>query len=215
MAPATWRSREYADAVRYLLLRCFKLELVVEDTQPGWFSDALIRTHLVIARRLSSDETALPLSQRRDWGSARWLQVAPRASDGDSLVGAAFPGLHPEFQFAVWAFSASPQPVQSIQVRPFSLREEWTSLAVRTKRKSWQRKARRHHGQTAPVQQQAVFCPATTPRDPPRHPANKGTINPACDAAGCRHSDGSRAPNRLQPVLLPHCPNIVPLHCDG
>lgn len=140
VAPATWRSREYADAIRYLLLRCFKLELVVEDTQPGWFSDALVRTHLVIARRLSSDEMALPLSQRRDWGSARWLQVAPEASDDDSLVGAAFPGLQPEFQFAAWAFSASPQPVQSIQVRSFSLREEWTSLALRAKRKSWQRK---------------------------------------------------------------------------
>lgn len=140
VAPATWRSREYADAVRYLLLRCFRLELVVEDTQPGWFSDALVRTHLVIARRLPSDEIALPLSQRRDWGSARWLQVAPEASDGDSLVGAAFPGLHPEFQFAAWASSASPQPVQSIQVRSFSLREEWTSLAPRAKRKSWQRK---------------------------------------------------------------------------
>ncbi len=140
VAPATWRSREYADTIRYLLLRCFKLELVVEDTQPGWFSDALVRTHLVIARRLSSDETALPLSQRRNWGTARWVRVAPEASDDDSLVGAAFPGLHPEARFAAWALGGFSQPVQSVQIRSFPLAEEWTSLAPRAKRNSWQRK---------------------------------------------------------------------------
>ena len=140
VAPATWRSREYADTIRYLLLRCFKLELVVEDAQPGWFSDALIRTHLLIARRLSSDEAALSLNQRRSFGSAAWLQVAPEASDGESLVGAAFQGTHPEARFAAWALKTCPRPVQSIRVRSFSLREEWTSLASCAKRRHWQRK---------------------------------------------------------------------------
>ena len=138
VAPATWRSREYAGTIRYLLLRCFKLELVVEDTQPGWFADALVRTHLIIARRLASEEVAVSLSQRKNWASARWVQVAPEASDGDSLVGAAFSGRHPEAQFAAWALKRHPPPVQSIQSRSFSLREEWASLATRAKRKSWQ-----------------------------------------------------------------------------
>ena len=140
VAPATWRSREYADTIRYLLLRCFKLELVVEDTQPGWFSNALVRTHLIVARRLNSEEAALSLSQRRSLGSAQWLQVAPQASDGESLVGAAFPGMHPEARFAAWARKSCPPPVQSTRARSFSLREEWASLASRAKRRSWQRK---------------------------------------------------------------------------
>ena len=140
VAPATWRSREYADTIRYLLLRCFKLKYVVEDTQPGWFSDALVRTHLIVARRLSSDETEVSLSQREDWGSARWLQVAPEASDDDSLVGAAFPGLNPEIEFADWAFSASPQPIPSVKARSFSLLDEWKSLAPSANRKNWHRK---------------------------------------------------------------------------
>lgn len=140
VVPATWRSREYADTIRYLLLRCFKLELVVEDTQPGWFSDALVRTHLIVARRLSPEEAALSLSQRRSWVSAKWLQVAPEASDGDSLVGTAFPGRHPEAQFAAWALKRRSPPIKSIRVRSFSLREEWTSLSSRAKCKNWQRK---------------------------------------------------------------------------
>ena len=139
VAPATWRSREYADAIRYLLLRCFHLEVVVEDTQPGWFSDALVRTHLIVARRLPSEEAALSLGQRGNWTSAKWLQVAPEATNGDSLVGAAFPGRHPEAQFAAWALSGRPPPVPSIRAHSFSLREEWTSLAPRTRRKKWQR----------------------------------------------------------------------------
>ncbi len=138
VAPATWRSREYADTIRYLLLRCFKLRIVVEDTQPGWFSDALVRTHLVVARRLSSNETTLSLGQRRMWGSVRWLQVAPEASDGDSLVGTAFPGRYPEAQFAAWALSGSPLPIENIRARSLPLQDEWTSLVARTKRKRWQ-----------------------------------------------------------------------------
>ena len=140
VAPATWRSREYADTIRYLLLRCFKLEMVVEDTQPGWFSDALVRTHLIVARRLPSEEAAPPLSHRGDWASARWLQVAPEASYGDSLVGAAFAGKHPEAQFAAWALDGCAPPIKGINARSFSLREEWTSLALRAKRKRWHRK---------------------------------------------------------------------------
>lgn len=65
VVPATWRSRDYADVVRYLLLRSFRLEYIVADTQPGWFSDALVRTHLVIARRLSWDEAQAPVSDRK------------------------------------------------------------------------------------------------------------------------------------------------------
>jgi hypothetical protein len=64
VAPATWRSRNYGDTIEYLLARCFRIEFLVEDTQPGWFSDALVRTQLVVRAPL-----ARARGQHPDWGS--------------------------------------------------------------------------------------------------------------------------------------------------
>lgn len=136
VVPATWRSRDYADVVRYLLLRAFCLEYIVADTQPGWFSDALVRTHLLIARRLSWDEAQTPVSGRLSLSAAHWLQVAPAAAGGESLVGSAFPGPEPERDFATWARAAN-REVPGIESRPFALDEEWRTLEQRLGRKSW------------------------------------------------------------------------------
>jgi len=136
VVPATWRSRDYADVVRYLLLRAFRLEYIVADTQPGWFSDALVRTHLVIARRLSWGEAQAPVSARSLLPAATWLQVAPAAAGGESLVGGAFPGSEPERDFAAWAGTANGD-VPGIENRPFALDEEWRRLEQRLARKSW------------------------------------------------------------------------------
>src|SRR5690606_26424886 len=89
VVPATWRSRAYADVLRYMLLRCFQIEAIVEDTESSWFSDALVRTHLIIARRLSDEEISLPLMQRTDWPTVAWIRVSPEAADSSSLVGKA------------------------------------------------------------------------------------------------------------------------------
>lgn len=140
VVPATWRSRDYADVVRYLLLRLFRLEFIVADTQPGWFSDALVRTHLVVARRLAWDEAAAPLAGRTSWPSACWLQVAPSAASGASLVGGAFPGPEPERHFADWTVAMTRQ-VQGIESRPFVLQDEWRTLEQRLGRKDWFQKA--------------------------------------------------------------------------
>lgn len=103
VAPATWRSRNYGDVIQYLLARCFRIEFVVEDTQPGWFSDALVRTQLVVARRLPPGAVAVPLS-RRQINDAFVLaaRISPGAASEDSLLGAAFPGSDPEAAFAEW-----------------------------------------------------------------------------------------------------------------
>jgi len=103
VAPATWRSRDYGDIIEYLLARCFRIEYLVEDTQPGWFSDALVRTQLVVARRYDASKTHLPLVERgSDIGSVVTVKVSPQASAHDSLVGAAFPGEDPEGSFSEW-----------------------------------------------------------------------------------------------------------------
>ncbi|MCS3902092.1 hypothetical protein J2T55_000084 [Methylohalomonas lacus] len=143
VVPATWRSRAYADVIRYLMLRSFRLELVVEDTQQGWFSDALVRTHLIIARRLSDAEVAEPLSARQNWPGAQWVQVAPEAGCPESLLGGAFPGRQPEEDFAAWCRTAGRPDVRGIRPRVFSLEEEWTALRAQAGTRPWMKSLER------------------------------------------------------------------------
>ncbi len=137
VVPATWRSRDYADVIRYLLLRCFSLEYIVEDKQPGWFSDALIRTHLIVARRLPEADIAKPVGETTKFSEALWLQVAPEAAAGGSLVGAAFPKSAPEEQFAAWVRNACEESKCGITMRPFSLHDEWRALETRIVHRRW------------------------------------------------------------------------------
>ncbi|MGF7008642.1 N-6 DNA methylase [Aminobacter sp. BE322] len=146
VVPATWRTRDYADVVRYLLLRFFSLEYIVADTQPGWFSDALVRTHLIVARRRTWDEAASTLSDRTSWPTARWLQIAPAAASAGSLVGAAFPGTTPEQSLADWVGAVDQPPVTGIDSRTFALQDEWRILEQRLRRKPWFQKAEDRHG---------------------------------------------------------------------
>lgn len=140
VVPATWRSRAYADVIRYLLLRCFALEIVVEDTQPGWFSDALVRTHLILARRLSDHEMVDPLGARPELSSAVWLQVAPEAASESSLVGCAFDAAEPEAALASWYRSPERPPARGVTIRAFSLEDEWDALVGQASSREWFRK---------------------------------------------------------------------------
>lgn len=137
VVPATWRSRDYADVVRYLLLRCYILECIVEDQQPGWFSDALVRTHLVIARHMPAEDIATPVAARTKLPAPLWLQAAPSAAAGTSLVGAACPEDHPEAAFAAWVQGGCTEKRPGIKVRRFDMKGEWTTLKRRIARRSW------------------------------------------------------------------------------
>ena len=137
VVPATWRSRDYADVIRYLMLRCFALEWIVEDRQPGWFSDALVRTHLIIARRLSVLETAKTIEARHGLSEPLWIQVSPEAASSGSLVGLACPGERPEEAFAAWLQSRCPSPRPGITVQPFDPVDEYRSLERRVRRRRW------------------------------------------------------------------------------
>ncbi len=136
IVPATWRTRDYGDIIRYLLLRCFELEMVVEDSQPGWFCDALVRTHLIVARRLRECEARVPLNDRKRWLMAKWLEITPAAANQESLVGAAF-GRNPERAFSNWLEDSQREPVRGVNLREFDLEYEWMTLRSRVKRKSW------------------------------------------------------------------------------
>lgn len=168
VAPATWRSRDYADIVRYLLLRFFAVDFIVDDTQPGWFSDALVRTNLIVARRLTADETSQPLIERTSWANLRWLQIAPPAASAESLVGAAFSGHHPEAAFASWVKTGD-RAIPHIDNRAFALVDEWKTLEHRLRRKSWFQKAEgtarasartQSHGGAAVPEQLRALLPA-------------------------------------------------------
>ncbi|MGB6877122.1 MAG: hypothetical protein WBD87_13930, partial [Candidatus Acidiferrales bacterium] len=140
VVPATWRSRDYADVIRYLLLRCFSLECIVEDEQPGWFSDALVRTHLIVARRLREEDIADSVASRTKFPETLWLQVAPQAAAARSLVGTAFTERDPELQFAAWVRSGCKQSKRGITARPFNLHDEWTGLERRITHRDWYHK---------------------------------------------------------------------------
>ena len=137
VVPATWRSRDYADVIRYLLLRCFSLECIVEDKQPGWFSDALVRTNLVVARRLSEEGTVTTITARTCLPQALWLQAAPEAASSNSLVGAAFTEQNPDANFAAWMRNGCKQSKPGITARSFNLNDEWSALQTRITHRRW------------------------------------------------------------------------------
>jgi hypothetical protein len=98
VVPDTWLSRDYAAPVLRVLEDRFDLQYVVEDRDVAWFTDALVRTTLVVAIKRP---TSAPLAHTR-------LVVPRSASTTSSLVGAAFPGRNPERKFARWAATWDP-----------------------------------------------------------------------------------------------------------
>lgn len=87
VVPDTWLSRDYAGPSVYLLRRFFELEAVVEDADAAWFPNALVRTTLVIARRVEDRGSAIvpgPLPYLA-------VRLSRHAADGRSMVGGLYP----------------------------------------------------------------------------------------------------------------------------
>ncbi|HAN36723.1 MAG TPA: N-6 DNA methylase [Ilumatobacteraceae bacterium] len=104
VAPDTWLSREYASPVLYLLRRYFEIEAVVEDGDASWFPDALVRTTLLVARRVSDRGSGLIE------GSATYRHVRLDATTATptSVVGALYAdSVDPEGAFISELQSAS------------------------------------------------------------------------------------------------------------
>lgn len=145
VAPATWRTRNYADVLQYLMARCFRIEVVVADRQPGWFSEALVRTNLVVARRLPSDEVLQPLRSLAFHDQAMcWTDVSPEAKMGESLVGAAFSGEDPEGDFADWLRSAESHETHEnrlgLGLTPHLIQDEVAAVLTRARAASWMKR---------------------------------------------------------------------------
>lgn len=94
--PGTWLTRDYALPILYLLTRYFDIEAVIEDAEATWFDDALVRTTLLVARRVMDRRVTGVLAPDH-----LHVRLWPAAADEKSLVGAAMSGRpDPERAFA-------------------------------------------------------------------------------------------------------------------
>lgn len=140
VAPATWRSRDYADVIRFLMSHCFEVERVVEGPRSAWFADALVCTHLVVARRhLPSNGKAVAYGKQR----SAWIRIGAEAAAG-SLVGASFRGSCPERRFAAWLRKRKPATCDKpgIVVSAFDLANERKAIVQQVAGKRWHRQLR-------------------------------------------------------------------------
>lgn len=53
VVPENWLNRDYATIVQYMLMKNFKIISITKDINSCWFNDALVRTCLVVAQKIS------------------------------------------------------------------------------------------------------------------------------------------------------------------
>lgn len=56
VVPETWLNRDYASPIQYLLLKLFQIETIARDTNASWFPEALVKTCLVVAKRIDAHD---------------------------------------------------------------------------------------------------------------------------------------------------------------
>lgn len=54
VVPETWLNRDYAAPIQYLLMKLFQIETIARDTNASWFPEALVKTCLVVAKRINA-----------------------------------------------------------------------------------------------------------------------------------------------------------------
>lgn len=52
VVPETWLNRDYAAPIQYFLMKLFQIETIARDTNASWFPEALVKTCLVVAKRI-------------------------------------------------------------------------------------------------------------------------------------------------------------------
>lgn len=67
VVPESWLSRDYATVVHYMLLRWFDIEFVIEDEHAAWFSDAQVKTTLLVAKRVPRRKGAFDFPEEKSF----------------------------------------------------------------------------------------------------------------------------------------------------
>lgn len=83
VVPETWLNRDYAQIVKYLLLRWFQIEYIIEDANSKWFPSAQVKTILLVAKRIRQKKSILSWTNER----FNYIQLYSKAQSEDSLVG--------------------------------------------------------------------------------------------------------------------------------
>lgn len=121
VVPDTWLSRDYALPVQYLLHRLFEIESVIEDGEAQWFPEALVRTTLVVARRVPDRGPGRLDSIRKHIH----IQLCSKPTMG-SVVGNMYPhSQQPEVEFASDVATLAELP--STPVLKEKLRARWVA----------------------------------------------------------------------------------------
>lgn len=96
--PEAWLTRDYAWPVKYLLGRWFEVQFLVEDIHAAWFEDALVKTTLLVARRVVRRENH-PTHDLA--GGYLHIRLPRQTIDDRSVVGALAPAsASPDRDFA-------------------------------------------------------------------------------------------------------------------
>jgi hypothetical protein len=138
VVPEAWLNRDYANVVRYLLLRWFRIEYIVEDAHAAWFADAQVKTTLLVARRIDR------LDCIDEWSDETYLHVSlpSRLATSESLVGrCALDAKQPELAFSRQArrvaTGASPELVDGATWHRVRLADQVAAVTRSALREPW------------------------------------------------------------------------------
>lgn len=136
VVPQTWLNREYAAVVQYLLFKWFQIESIVEDGHSTWFSDAQVKTTLIVAKRVKRKKSILK------WGKKQfsYCTIFSKTRVNGSLIGQLFPGVEfPEGDF-LNLIKSKEQQNAFIKVRHVNLANFAQALDFKLDRLKWYHK---------------------------------------------------------------------------
>jgi hypothetical protein len=141
VAPESWLTRDFADVIRYLLLKLFRIRWLVENEARDWFKEAQVKTSLVIAER-----TISPRKLPESLSSESFLRVAlgHQARDDRGPAGGLFPGqIDPDTalrEIMVNAQTKECHPVIGVRITKEDFSATLNNLLATSNSSSWLRK---------------------------------------------------------------------------
>lgn len=140
VVPESWLTRDYATIVHYLLFRWFDIEFVVEDENASWFSDAQVKTTLIVAKRVKRRASAL---LQADNSAYCHISISAAAASPESPIGRmSLAGeFNPERNFArlarSWLRNGASHPTGVARARPASIKLACRNMLAAASKQKW------------------------------------------------------------------------------